>query len=273
MKKVYIFFLLPLFAFILFTIIIPLLLIFYNTFTYYGIEKLGELFSIQSYALKSLLFTIFVATLSTLFSVIIGYGIALYMILKRKYIKIVMQLLRIPLFIPYITIGYIWRAFLNPRGHGTMIASMIASCFNLPAVKSLVGTGWAINIAHTWLYIPVVFSITYAVLLKINPEIIDAARSLGAKGLTLVTRIYIPLTWRAVLAAFVLVFMGSLRGVSIPLILGSNPDYFPVYIYRVLTDYYDKPLANALSFVFFIISATLAFIYFKLALRIRKTGV
>jgi ABC-type Fe3+ transport system permease subunit len=247
-------------------IIYPLIQIAHTTFTEFDLLELLEIFNPSLYSFRSLIFTLWVATATTLLSTIIGYSVALVLRTRRAYVGSITQLLRLPLFVPYIVIGFIGRALLGPRGHVTMIINGILTPLGFEPVVFL-GREIGIILAHMWICIPIIFIMMYAVLLEIDEEIIEAAKSLGAKGWTLIHKIYLPLSWHGLSTASSIVFLASLVGISIPLIMGSSPTYFPVHIFFVLVERFDRLLANAISLLFALIAITVAFVYFKLAMK------
>lgn len=256
----------PLILFLGLMLIYPLIQIAYTTFSEFRILELLEIFNPNQYSFQSLTFTIWVTAASTVLSTIIGYSIALVLRIRRAYVDIITQILRLPLFVPYIVIGFIGRALLGPRGHVTMIINSILTPLGFEPVTFL-GRGIGIVLANIWLCIPIVFMMMYAVLLEIDEEIIEAAKSLGAKSWAIIYKVYLPLSWHGLSTASSIVFLASLVGVSIPLIMGSSPTYFPVHIFFVLVERFDRLLAKALSLLFALIAIIVAFAYFKLALK------
>jgi len=261
----------PLLIFFAVVLFWPLFNVFYTSSKEFGLVNALAMFKPDKYAWKSLIFTIRVAFVSTLLSAFFGYSIALILVMRKSYENVIIQVLRVPLFVPYIVIGFIWRALLAPKGYVTMILNILLTKLGFEPINFM-GKGISINIAHIWLYIPMIFIISYAALVKINPEIIEAARSLGASGWVIIKKIYLPLTWRALITGTSIVFLAAFVGVSIPLILGSEPTYFPVYIYYILNQEFDIAKASAISMVFVAISMFLGYIYFTLSIRLRRGG-
>jgi putative spermidine/putrescine transport system permease protein len=65
-----------------------------------------------------------------------------------------------------------------------------------------------------------------ATMTRVNPELVRAARSLGAQPLAVFRKVYLPLTLPGVMAGLVLVFTVSLGFFVIPAILGGTRDIF-----------------------------------------------
>ena len=150
----------PLLLFLGVMIIYPMSQVVHTTFTEFGLSELIETFSPGQYPLRSLMFTFRVAAVTTLLSTIIGYSIALVLRMRGVYVGSITELLRLPLFVPYIAIGFIWRALLGARGHATMIINAALTPLGFEPL-TFVGQGIGINIAHLWLYIPIVFIMMY----------------------------------------------------------------------------------------------------------------
>ncbi len=257
----------PLLIFLIFLVLWPIIQIWYFSISEYGLMNTILLINPGSYVFDSLIFTIQVAGVTTILSVVIGYLIALFLIVRKRYIQVVVNLIRIPLFVPFIVIGFIWRAVMIPKGYGTMILNTIIQLFGYEGNVKLLGTGWAINIAHIWLYIPIAFVISYAALLSVDPDLVDAARNLGASMRHVLAKIYLPLTWRALVTSASIIFLASFVGVSIPLIIGSRITYFPVLIFYTITQKFDLAEAAALSSIFIIVSIFLGFLTYILSVR------
>jgi len=259
----------PLLIFFFVVLLYPMFNVFYVSISDFGLLNTLSLFKPGSYALKSLIFTFKTAFISTLLATVIGYSIALFLVMTKAYTNTIIQLLRIPLFVPYIVIGFMWRDLLQPQGYISVILNSILNALGLENYN-FIGKGIAINLAHLYLYLPMIFIISYADLSKIKPEIVEAARSLGAGKWTIITKIYLPLTWKSLITASSVVFLAAFVGVSIPLILSSNPTYFPVYIYYIINNEFDPVKASAVSFIFVLISITLGYLYFYLSIKLRK---
>lgn len=112
--------------------------------------------------------------------------------------------------------------------------------FSTPAI--------VIGLVHS--YLPYVILTSYLALQAIDDALIDAARSLGAKKLTILWRIILPLSMPGLLAGAVLIFVPVVGSFMEPRILGGRVGtYFGTVIEDQFVAVYNWPLGAALSFI------------------------
>ncbi|WP_068114990.1 ABC transporter permease [Tropicimonas marinistellae] len=105
-----------------------------------------------------------------------------------------------------------------------------------------------IGLVHS--YLPYVILTSYLALQAIDDDIVEAARSLGARRLTILWRLVLPLSLPGLLAGAVLVFVPVVGSFMEPRILGGR---FGTYYGTVIEDQFvavfNWPLGAALSFI------------------------
>ncbi|MFZ2123433.1 MAG: iron ABC transporter permease [Rhodoferax sp.] len=97
-------------------------------------------------------------------------------------------------------------------------------------------------------YAPLVFLTVRAGLLKLSPEVIEAARVSGAAPRTVLLRVILPLVLPSTVAGGALAFVSCIGNFGIPAFLGIPGDYLvlPTLIYRELSGFGPAAVPNAL---------------------------
>ena len=99
----------------------------------------------------------------------------------------------------------------------------------------LVGNRWVVVIAHCLWATPLVFIVMVAVLQSIDPALLDAAKSLGARPVRAFYEVTLPLVRPGVIASLVLAFVVSFHEFIIALFLtGPSSRTLPVLVWNSL---------------------------------------
>jgi spermidine/putrescine transport system permease protein len=116
-----------------------------------------------------------------------------------------------------------------------------------------------IFIAHTTFCIPYVFLIMMARLDEFDYSIIEAAYDLGAREVTVLTRVILPMCMPAIMASLLISATLSLEDFVITFfVAGPGSTTLPLYIYSMIR-FGVSPVINALSVVLILGTALLAF--------------
>ncbi len=273
-------FLLPLYIFLIVVVFIPLVNVVLGSF---GISLFGEesRLTLEGYYkfmapdspyLYSLFFTIYISAIATVISVLAGYLFAIYLTIKKPPVwRRVSTIMTIPLFTPYIVGAFMWWTLLFPRGYISLVINGLLMRLGLiheplPLVNDPYGIG--ILFGEVWIRFVIAVSIFYGPLQMINPELIDAARSLGANTWQIITKIFIPLTKYSIIATSAIILLATMAGVSIPLVLGGSwPQFLNVMIYLDVTTTFNYLMAFTSGVFYIIASATLGYIFFRFTMR------
>ncbi|RLG83968.1 MAG: hypothetical protein DRO40_02950 [Thermoprotei archaeon] len=273
-------FLLPLYIFLIVVVFIPLVNVVLGSF---GISLFGEesRLTLEGYYkfmapdspyLYSLFFTIYISAIATVISILAGYLFAIYLTIKKPPVwRRVSTIMTIPLFTPYIVGAFMWWTLLFPRGYISLVINGLLMRLGLiheplPLVNDPYGIG--ILFGEVWIRFVIAVSIFYGPLQMINPELIDAARSLGANTWQIITKIFIPLTKYSIIATSAIILLATMAGVSIPLVLGGSwPQFLNVMIYLDVTTTFNYLMAFTSGVFYIIASATLGYIFFRFTMR------
>jgi len=112
---------------------------------------------------------------------------------------------------------------------------------------------WGTYISETLTFFPVAFMTLSTILSRIDPNLEDAAYSLGASSFTVFRSVTLPLAAPGIANAFLLVFSCSLADFATPQVLGGHSfPVLPTQAYLQITGMYDFKGGAALSFMLLI---------------------
>lgn len=204
-------------------IIIPLLLIVFFSFTK---QEQGQyVFSLESFQrlMDPIYFKVFgrslwLALLSTIICLLVGYPAA-YIISKAKMSKrgILILLFILPMWMNFLLRTYAWFAILGKNG---IINNIIESLGFGPI--NILYTDAAVLLGMVYNFLPFMVLPIYTVLSKMDQDIINAAKDLGANGYQVFTKVVFPLSMPGVASGITMVFMPAVSTFIISKLLGGG---------------------------------------------------
>ncbi|HOS98218.1 MAG TPA: iron ABC transporter permease, partial [Deltaproteobacteria bacterium] len=228
----------------------------------------ARLFSHRAYA-GVIWFTTWQAALSTVLTLIIALPAA-YVFARYRFAgrNLLLSLTAIPFVLPSVVVASAFQALLGSRG---LVNAWLMDSFSLTrAPIALDHTIWFILMAHVFYNFTVIVRIVGSSWARLQPEISQAARMLGATPLRCFREVTLPLIMPSVLAASMLVFIFCFSSFGVILLLGG-PRFstIEVEIYRQAVHLFNLPMASALSLLQILL--TLAFMGTYTALQRRTT--
>lgn len=217
----------------------------------------------------SILFSLYIAFTSSLFSVIVGTLICMIIVINKKTKWIYEKLIEIPIVVPHIVVAIF---ILNIFSKSGLIARILASLgiisgqeefFNLIYDKYGIG----IMLAYLWKEIPFIIYFVLSIMSNINESLGEAAINLGASRWKTFKMVTLPLCRNTILSGFLIIFVFSLGAYEIPQLLGPTlPKALPVlsYIQYIHPNLQNRPYAMALNGITIVISLIAAVIYYNL---------
>ena len=196
-------------------------------------------FSIQPRLFHSLWISFLVACFAAGFGTVIGVPAALGLIRGNLPGKTVLSaLFRAPLQIPFIVIGV---AFLQTW-------YLLGDAFGI----RITGSFLALAIGHLFVATPYVIGSVGSVLLRFNPNLEEAALSLGASRLRTFRRVTLPIIMPGIYAGALFAFMVSFGDVPISLFLAS-PQYatLPLEIFHSMEFDFDAAVLAISTLIVF----------------------
>jgi spermidine/putrescine transport system permease protein len=149
----------------------------------------------------------------------------------------------------YLARIYAWRTILGDNG--VINSALKALGITDHSLQWLLFNRFAVIVALTNLYLPYAFLPIYLNLLNLNAEVVEAGRVLGAKPLTNLVRVVIPIVSLGLTVSFIYVFVFATGDFAIPTFLGG-PSGLPAaeVIQHQFGSNFNWPLGSAMSFVY-----------------------
>ena len=206
-----------------------------------------------------------IAGLSTLFALLIGYPAA-YAIAgaPARLQPLLLFLAVLPFWSNYLIRTYAWIVLLNREGLFTQMLRWFGYEGEPP---SLLYTEGSVVVGLVYNYLPFVILACYASLSRLNPELREASRDLGASAFTTFRRVTLPMTVPGIAAGAVFVFVLSIGNFITPALLGGGRfQMIGNLVYDQFLTANDWPFGAALSMVL------IALMILLLALQARGAG-
>ncbi|HUX21138.1 MAG TPA: ABC transporter permease subunit, partial [Spirochaetia bacterium] len=154
--------------------------------------------------LKDTLFTFAVTVFSTAATAALSMLLAAYLRFRKSlFARMLAGLYKLPIFIPFVVVAQMMRSFLAP--HGLLNLSLAKlGLVDLDNPLQLFNF-WGLSFGFSWKMIPFATLIIFGGLQMIDESYIEAARSSGARLLTVISRILVPMAKSSIMVALVLV--------------------------------------------------------------------
>ena len=212
---------------------------------------------------RTLLITFEIAGWSTLFSLLAGYPVAYLLANSGTRARGALTLLVLmPFWTSFLVRTFAWMILLGRNG---VVNRLLIALGVTDAPLSLVFnfTGVMIGMVHAML--PLAILTMLSVMERIDPNLPQAARTLGARGGQAFWRIYFRLSLPGVAAAGLLVFITALGFFITPALLGGRQQtMIAQVIISVIQELMNWRFASALSVLLLSVSGLVFFLYDRL---------
>jgi spermidine/putrescine transport system permease protein len=204
-------------------IVIPLILVLFFSFTVEEGNKM--VFSLENYQrlinpiyLKVFLRSIMLAGISTMICLLVGYPVA-YIISKAHISKrnTLILLFILPMWMNFLLRTYAWVAILGKNG----ILNSFLGLFGIEPI-TLLYTNFAILLGMVYNFLPFMVLPIYTSLSKMDNDLINAAKDLGANSFQVFTKVIFPLSIPGVVSGITMVFMPAVTTFAISRLLGGG---------------------------------------------------
>jgi putative spermidine/putrescine transport system permease protein len=156
--------------------------------------------------------------------VVLGYPVAYRLAnASPRGRALLLAFILVPFWTNLLVRAYGWLVLLNPKG---ILNRYLVDWGLVSEPLSLVHNSTGALIGMVQIMLPYLILPLAATMMRVNPELLRAARSLGARPLAMFFKVYLPLTLPGVMAGLMLVFTVSLGSFVIPAILGGTRDIF-----------------------------------------------
>jgi putrescine transport system permease protein len=222
---------------------------------------------------KAYLSSVWIAGVSTVLSLLIGYPIAYGMARARRSIRpILVMLVILPFWTSFLIRVYAWIGILKPDGLLTLVLQSIG-ILGAGEQVHIINTNTAVYIGIVYSYLPFMVLPLYASLEKLDQTLLEAAADLGSPPLRAFWQITFPLSVPGVLAGALLVFIPAVGEFVIPDILGGSGT---LMIGKTLWDEFfnnrDWPMASTVAIVLLIVIVVPIVFFQNVQARAREAG-
>ena len=201
-------------------IIIPLLMIFY-----YGLTDQDGAFTFANLAkittpenLKALGLALLLSLISTLICLVMAYPLAMILAsMNVNQTSFIVLIFILPMWMNFLLRTLAWQTLLEKNG----VINSILSVFHLPQL-AIINTPYAIILGMVYNFLPFMVLPIYNVLVKIDKDVINAARDLGANNRQTFFKIILPLTVPGIISGITMVFVPALTTFVISDLLGGS---------------------------------------------------
>jgi putative spermidine/putrescine transport system permease protein len=172
--------------------------------------------------------TFMVAFWTTIVCLLIAYPFAYYVTtLPPRRARIFLLLSLAPLFTAILARLYAWTVILGRRG---VINELLMTIGVIDRPLGLLFTPLSVTIGMVHVLLPYMILVLYSVMIKIDPAMLEASRTLGAGSTQTFRRVFLPLSMRGVYAGSLLVFIVALGFFITPAVLAGG-DHLTVSVY------------------------------------------
>lgn len=236
-----------------------------NTWT---LDYYRDLFSNPSF-LASLYFSLRIALVSSILSLLIGLFFCYIMLQFPKIEKRMLFTVQVPIIIPHLIVALFiiilfgkvgWLArlfyFLGFENAQSWFSSFIYD-----------SKGRGVILAYLWKEVPFIIFYCYPLLRRVDKELGEAAETLGATSIQTFLKITVPLAKTTIITGFIMIFLYALGAYELPNLLGPTlPRTLPelAYIEYTHPDLLNRPYAMAVNGVILAVSVILSLVILKL---------
>jgi spermidine/putrescine transport system permease protein len=203
-----------------------------------------------------------IAGLSTLLCLVMAYPFA-YLIAqtKTKYRSLLLLFVIIPFWTSSLIRTYAILAILKSKG---LLNQLLLFLGIIHQPLQLLYSDTAVFIGLVYDLLPFMILPLYANIEKLDHTLIDAARDLGAKRVTIFLRIILPLTMPGIIAGILLVFLPAMTLFFVPVMLGGAKSLLVGnLIQNQFLTLIDWPMGAATSVCLLLIMGLLVVLYWR----------
>lgn len=201
-------------------IIIPLCMIFYYGFTdktgAFTLENITAIASAEHF--KALWLSILLSLISTVICLLLAYPLAMILanmnVNQNSFIVVIFIL---PMWMNFLLRTLAWQTLLEKTG----VINNILSFLHLPTLN-IINTPYAIVLGMVYNFLPFMVLPLYNALVKIDKNVMNAAKDLGANPVQTFTKITFPLSLPGVISGITMVFVPALTTFVISTLLGGS---------------------------------------------------
>ena len=200
-------------------ILIPLVHVIFYAFTdKTGSFTLDNIIAIsESTNLKALGLSVMLSFISTIICLLLAYPLAMILAtLGVNQSSFMVFIFILPMWMNFLLRTLAWQTLLEKTG----VINSILTFLNLPTLN-IINTPSAIVLGMVYNFLPFMVLPIYNTLIKIDSNVINAAKDLGANNIQTFTRVIFPLSLPGVISGITMVFVPALTTFVISDLLGG----------------------------------------------------
>lgn len=221
----------------------------------------------------SIVYSLKIAMVSSIFAVILGSIICLFLVYRERDNKdemsITERILKLPVITPHVVTAVFAINLFSNNGQLTRLFFHLGMIQNQNQFPTLIHDrqGIGIVLAYVWKEAPFIVFFVLSLMKNINGKLGEVARNLGASEIQTMWRVTLPLCKESILSAWMIIFVFAFGGYELPFLLGATwPRALPVLAYQEFTtpDLQHRPYAMAINGLILFLSIVCAVGYFYL---------
>lgn len=233
-----------------------------------GALTLANYAKVRELYLRDVFFSLEISILSTAIAAVLSIALAAYLRLATGQLaRLIGNVYRFPIFIPFVVVAQMMRTFLAPHGLLNIFLAQVG-LINLEAPLELLN--WkGLTFGFVWKQAPFMTLIVLSGFEMIDDTYIEAARSVGARLPRVIVRILVPMSRATISVALILAFTSTVGTFTLPYMLigGKVPTTVTVDIAHRVTYFGDYGVANALGTLAYLMVLLAAIYYLRYTVR------
>jgi spermidine/putrescine transport system permease protein len=166
-----------------------------------------------------LLRSLAIAAAATVLCLVLGFPLALFIARARRRRELYLFLVILPFWTSFLVRTYAWLFLLRDTG---LINTVLMGLGVIREPLPLLYNTGAVLLGLVYGYLPFMILPIYATLERLDPGLLEAAADLGAKPLTTLFRVVVPLSAPGIRAGSILVFIPCVGAFLTPDLLGGG---------------------------------------------------
>jgi putative spermidine/putrescine transport system permease protein len=210
--------------------------------------------------------TLWLGVSVTAASLVLGYPLAYHLARTRSRWKpLLIVCILSPLLVGIVIRCYGWMILLADRG---LINTTLVERGWLARPLPLMYNRFGVAVALVHVFLPFMILSLTGVLKRIEPQLLEAAQTLGASRVRTFLEVTLPLSLPGILAGSLLTFSLAISSFVVPILLGGfKVQVLPMIVYEQVLSVFDWPFGAANAFVLLVISLALIAVYIKVTER------
>lgn len=200
--------------------------------------------------IRSFLNSIGLAAVAAGCTFVLGFPFAFALTQSDRLMRpILLLMVMLPFWISFLIRAYAWMGIISDKG---FLNQFLISLGCEPL--QILDTPLAVVFGMTYVYLPFMVLPLYSALEKLDLKLVEAAYDLGARPLTVLTRVVIPQAKKGIMGGAFLVFIPAVGEFVIPELLGGSKTLMigKVLWYEFFQNH-DWPVASAIAMVLLLV--------------------